>query len=132
VRSRNVCQKTVFQKAGQQGFLKNGIFIGASFPLLLSELRSWFLCHNCMWLTFGHYYRCNCPRYRLLTVVSLRELSGETDEIIRLKQISPVAWKHINFLGRYEFEKAENSIDIDKIVDKLSKTPVDFRGIMAY
>lgn len=78
----------------------------------------------------------NCILYYNISILSnllkRREQTGETDEIIRLKQISPVAWQHINFLGRYEFEKPESPINIDEIVDKLSKTPVDFREIMAY
>ncbi len=78
----------------------------------------------------------NCILYYNISILSSllkrKEMSGETDEIIRFKQISPVAWQHINFLGRYEFEKPENPIDIDEIVDKLSKTPIDFQEMVSY
>jgi TnpA family transposase len=78
----------------------------------------------------------NCILYYNFSILSSllkrKELSGETDEIIRLKQISPVAWQHINFLGRYEFEKPANPIDIDEIVAKLSKTPIEFQERTSY
>ena len=41
-----------------------------------------------------------------------------------LKQVSPVAWQHINLHGRYEFQKFARSIDIDEIVLKLSQLPI--------
>ena len=42
----------------------------------------------------------------------------------RLKQISPVAWQHINFFGRYEFRKSPEVIDFDSIVRELSQVPI--------
>ncbi len=36
-----------------------------------------------------------------------------------LARVSPVAWQHINFYGRYEFTKSFQSIDIDEIVQEL-------------
>jgi hypothetical protein len=36
-----------------------------------------------------------------------------------LAKVSPVAWQHINFCGRYEFTKSFQSIDIDAIVQEL-------------
>lgn len=72
----------------------------------------------------------NCILYYNISILSSllkrKEQAGETEEIIKLKQISPVAWQHINFLGRYEFEKPENPINIDEIVDKLSRIAVEF------
>ena len=43
---------------------------------------------------------------------------------IRLKQISPVAWQHINFFGRYEFRKSPEAIDFEAIVRELSRVPI--------
>jgi hypothetical protein len=37
-----------------------------------------------------------------------------------LEQISPVAWQHINFHGRYEFTKSIQPIDIEAIVQELA------------
>ena len=48
------------------------------------------------------------------------------EEINFLKQVSPTAWQHINFLGRYEFEKMDNLINIDEIVDKISQKQIRF------
>ena len=36
-----------------------------------------------------------------------------------LARVSPVAWQHINFYGRYEFTKSFQPIDIDEIVQEL-------------
>jgi TnpA family transposase len=36
-----------------------------------------------------------------------------------LAKVSPVAWQHINFYGRYEFTKSFQPIDIDEIVQEL-------------
>lgn len=39
-----------------------------------------------------------------------------------LKQFSPVAWTHINYSGRYEILINDDKIDINKIVEMLSKS----------
>ena len=36
-------------------------------------------------------------------------------------QISPVAWQHINFYGRYEFTKGPDPIDVDAMVEALAQ-----------
>ena len=41
-----------------------------------------------------------------------------------LKQVSPVAWQHINLHGRYEFRGAVKSIDIDAIVMELAQLSI--------
>jgi hypothetical protein len=41
-----------------------------------------------------------------------------------LKQISPVAWQHINFYGRYEFNRHPEAINIDEIIQKLAQIQV--------
>ncbi len=38
---------------------------------------------------------------------------------VSLAQVSPVAWQHINFYGRYEFTKSFQPIDMDAIVQEL-------------
>ncbi|MCH9661491.1 MAG: Tn3 family transposase, partial [Bacteroidetes bacterium] len=42
------------------------------------------------------------------------------DEAEIIKKISPVAWRHINLYGHYEFHREQNSINIDKIISGLS------------
>ncbi len=38
--------------------------------------------------------------------------------------VSPVAWQHINFYGRYEFTKSPESIDMEAIVQELARLPI--------
>ncbi|WP_255348469.1 hypothetical protein [Calothrix sp. PCC 6303] len=40
-----------------------------------------------------------------------------------MKQISPVAWQHINLYGRYEFRKFSDPINLDDIVQQLTQAP---------
>ena len=37
-----------------------------------------------------------------------------------LKQVSPIAWQHINLYGRYEFNKRSEFINIYEIVQELA------------
>ena len=39
-------------------------------------------------------------------------------------QVSPVAWQHLNFYGRYEFRKGPEVIDINEVVKELSQMQV--------
>ncbi len=41
-----------------------------------------------------------------------------------ISQISPVAWQHINFYGRYEFTTGPDPIDVDAMVEALTQTPI--------
>ena len=38
-----------------------------------------------------------------------------------IKSVSPVAWQHINFFGRYEFTKKPNPLDLEAIVKHVKK-----------
>jgi TnpA family transposase len=44
---------------------------------------------------------------------------GDAVAAAALEQVSPVAWQHINFYGRYEFTKSVQPIDIEAIVQEL-------------
>lgn len=44
---------------------------------------------------------------------------GDTARIALLSQVSPVAWQHINFYGRYEFSKQLEMIDVEAIFQQL-------------
>ena len=39
-----------------------------------------------------------------------------------LKQVSPVAWQHINFYGRYEFGKQPDAINLEEIIQQLVRS----------
>ena len=70
----------------------------------------------------------NCIIYYNATLLShvlaCKEGAGDTQGVALLKQVSPVAWQHINLYGRYEFRKSPEAIDIDAIVQALSQVSV--------
>lgn len=45
-------------------------------------------------------------------MLAYREKTGQESDV--MKQISPVAWQHINLYGRYEFNKQQESVDMDQ------------------
>lgn len=53
-----------------------------------------------------------------------KEAMGNMAGAELIAQISPVAWQHINFHGRYEFTTAPPSIDLDAVVKELADRPV--------
>jgi hypothetical protein len=75
----------------------------------------------------------NCIIFYNTTILSgvLRHQAeqGDASSVNSLEQVSPVAWQHINFYGRYEFTKTIQPIDIDAIVQELvtrqSKQPLN-------
>ena len=54
----------------------------------------------------------------------LKEQRGEDQEVAVLERVSPVAWQHINFYGRYEFTNPPEQIDIETMVQKLAQFPI--------
>jgi hypothetical protein len=65
----------------------------------------------------------NCLIYYNATLLSelleLRERVGDVEGINALAGISPVAWQHINFAGRYEFGQTLRGIDLDAVIQSL-------------
>lgn len=70
----------------------------------------------------------NCVIYynmRLLSdLLDYKEAAGDLEGVERLKQVSPVAWQHINFFGRYEFRKGPEAINLREIVREWGQLPV--------
>ena len=60
----------------------------------------------------------------LSNLLSHKERTGDSQGAALLKQVSLVAWQHINLHGRYEFRKSPEAIDIDAIVQELSQVLV--------
>jgi hypothetical protein len=60
----------------------------------------------------------------LSNVLAYKAGVGDAQGAALLKQISPVAWQHINLYGRYEFRKSPEIIDFDEIVQQLSRVPI--------
>ena len=55
----------------------------------------------------------------LSNVLQYQTERGDSIAATELEQISPIAWQHINFHGRYEFTKTVQPIDIEAIVQEL-------------
>jgi hypothetical protein len=70
----------------------------------------------------------NCILYYNLTLLTElnkeKERDNQFEEIEDIKQISPTAWQHINFMGRYEFKKPTEKINIPEIVKELCLIPL--------
>lgn len=45
-----------------------------------------------------------------------------TDHLNYMKNISPIAWIHINMTGKYEFTEDREYIDIKEMVDQLTQS----------
>jgi hypothetical protein len=46
---------------------------------------------------------------------------GQFEEAEVIKGISPIAWRHVNLLGRFEFQLPQNPIDIDEMIKALER-----------
>ncbi len=68
----------------------------------------------------------NCIIYYNASILSrmltYRESNGQDSDA--LKQISPVAWQHINLYGRYEFNRDQDLINMDAIIQELAQLKV--------
>ena len=53
-----------------------------------------------------------------------RKSNGDIHGANVLKQVSPVAWQHINFYGRYEFNKHVEFINMETIIHELAELQV--------
>jgi TnpA family transposase len=62
--------------------------------------------------------------FLLSQLLAYKESQGDEAGAALLKQVSPVAWQHINLHGRYEFNKTPTEIDINAIIHQLSQLPL--------
>ena len=68
----------------------------------------------------------NCIIYYNASIISnvlicQESLDDNEQRRTQLKQVSPVAWQHINFYGRYEFSKRLKPIDMNAIIQNLAQ-----------
>ena len=67
----------------------------------------------------------HCIIYYNATLLSAlwehHERTGQTQAASLVKQMSPVAWQHINFHGRYEFSNGPDDINIEEMVQRLAR-----------
>ncbi len=70
----------------------------------------------------------NCVIYYNAVILSSllehKEESGDSSGAALISQISPLAWQHVNFYGRYEFTRGPEHIDIDAIIRELAEIPI--------
>jgi len=38
-----------------------------------------------------------------------------------IKGISPIAWRHVNLLGKFEFQRPQNPISVDELIKALEQ-----------
>jgi TnpA family transposase len=65
----------------------------------------------------------NCIIYYNALLLSkayeIQEKLGNTQALEFIKRLSPIAWRHINFNGQYEFTSISTGIDLDSMVATL-------------
>lgn len=61
----------------------------------------------------------------LSKVLELKQIQGDLDIAQQLAHISPVAWQHVNFHGRYEFNRLATFPDLDGLVALLATQSLD-------
>jgi TnpA family transposase len=70
----------------------------------------------------------NCIIYYNASLLSkllvYKETIGDCQGAALLKHISPVAWQHLNFYGRYEFSNRPTLINMDAIVQELAQIEI--------
>lgn len=70
----------------------------------------------------------NCIIYYNASILSdlltYKEGLGDRAGMALLSLVSPVAWQHINFHGRYEFVKPPELIDLTAITQQLARFPI--------
>ena len=57
-------------------------------------------------------------------LLAYKEVAGDSVGVELLKQVSPVAWQHINLYGRYEFTKEPAPINLETMVEELARRPI--------
>lgn len=72
----------------------------------------------------------NCIIYYNMVLLSQlavhKERRGDAQGAAMLAQVSPIAWQHINFYGRYEFSKGPEAIHLEEIIQALDQVPASF------
>jgi Tn3 transposase DDE domain len=75
----------------------------------------------------------NCIIFYNATLLSKlfahEESRGDMQGTALVKQVSPVAWQHVNLYGRYEFRKQPEPVDVDEIVGELAESGSEPRSL---
>jgi hypothetical protein len=57
--------------------------------------------------------------YILSELYDMHEKLGNIDVLEMIKKISPIAWRHINLNGRYEFGAIYEALNLNEILSKI-------------
>ncbi|PEF60478.1 Tn3 family transposase, partial [Bacillus cereus] len=68
----------------------------------------------------------NCIVYYNASILSNLLIKSKDTGIVMtiLQYISPIAWQHINFYGRYEFSKSPTVVNIEEILESINKDDI--------
>nr|ABK35134.1 putative Tn5044 transposase [Bacillus thuringiensis serovar aizawai] len=68
----------------------------------------------------------NCIVYYNASILSNLLIKSKDTRIVMkiLQHISPIAWQHINFYGRYEFSKSPTVVNIEEILESINKDAI--------
>ncbi|MCA9968294.1 MAG: Tn3 family transposase, partial [Anaerolineales bacterium] len=70
----------------------------------------------------------NCIIYYNAVILSrlleVKQLNGDAIQIERLARVSPIAWQHVNFQGRYTFLESQPTPNINELVERLGRYPI--------
>ena len=55
----------------------------------------------------------------LSSLLAHYEKEGNAEMVERIKRLSPVAWQHINLVGKFEFYSDEKVIDLQLVIEAL-------------
>jgi len=59
--------------------------------------------------------------YILSALLTQKEKEGKQEEADLIKRISPIAWQNVNLLGRFEFQKQQDTINIEEMISLLAQ-----------
>jgi len=62
-----------------------------------------------------------CNAFIQSALLTHAEKGGRQEEADIIKRVSPIAWRHVNLRGRFEFQKQHAEINIEEIVKTLQK-----------
>ena len=70
----------------------------------------------------------NCLIFYNTTILShllaYKKRNADAEGAELLTHVSPVAWQHVNFYGRYEFSKRPDILNLDALIQELARIPI--------
>ncbi len=67
----------------------------------------------------------------LSELLSTLEIQGNQSAIDRLQRVTPLAWQHINFYGRYRFDGELQPINLEQMAAELARSDLKHWGMTA-